>query len=82
MIAYKHVSKIIVALMAIAVTLCFLAVMFADPLSEMMGGSTVRMEYETALFDTDEPISVNIIMDEDDWNEMLKNAMTDRKSVV
>lgn len=77
MIAYKHVSKIIVALTAIAVTLCFLAVMFADPLSEMMGGSTVRMEYETALFDTDEPISVNIIMDEDDWNEMLKNAMTE-----
>ena len=77
MIAYKHVSKIIVALMAIAVTLCFLAVMFADPLSEMMGGSTVRMEYETALFDTEEPISVNIIMDEDDWNEMLKNAMTE-----
>ena len=77
MIAYKHVSKIIVALTAIAVTLCFLAVMFADPLSEMMGGSTVRMEYETALFDTDEPISVNIIMDEDDWNEMLKSAMTE-----
>lgn len=77
MIAYKHVSKIIVALMAIAVTLCFLAVMFADPLSEAMGGSTVRMEYETALFDTDEPISVNIIMDEDDWNEMLSNAMTE-----
>ena len=77
MIAYKHVSKIIVALTAIAVTLCFLAVMFADPLSELMGGSTVRMEYETALFDTDEPISVNIIMDEDDWNEMLKNAMTE-----
>ena len=41
MIAYKHVSKIIVALTAIAVTLCFLAVMFADPLSDAMGGSTV-----------------------------------------
>ena len=77
MIAYKHVSKIIVALTAIAVTLCFLAVMFADPLSEAFGGSAVRMEYETALFDTDEPISVNIIMDEDDWNEMLSNAMTE-----
>ena len=77
MIVYKHVSKIIVALTAIAVTLCFLAVMFADPLSEAFGGSTVRMEYETALFDTDEPISVNIIMDEDDWNEMLSNAMTE-----
>ena len=77
MIAYKHVSKIIIALTAIAVALCFFAVMFADPLSELMGGSTVRMEYETALFDTDEPISVNIIMDEDDWNEMLKNAMSE-----
>lgn len=33
------------------------------------------MEYETALFNTDEVMQVNILMDEDDWNEMLENAM-------
>ena len=32
------------------------------------------MAYETALFDTSSIMSVNIIMDEDDWNDMLENA--------
>ena len=34
----------------------------------------MTMEYETALFDTSEIISINIVIDEDDWNEMLDNA--------
>ncbi len=33
------------------------------------------MEYETALFNTDEVMQVNILMDSDDWDEMLENAM-------
>ena len=33
------------------------------------------MEYESALFDTDSIISLNIIMDDDSWNEMLENAL-------
>ena len=32
------------------------------------------MEYETALFDTDSVISVNILMDDADWNAMLENS--------
>ena len=48
-----------------------------DKLTEWLGGRTVRMEYESKLFNTDEIISVNIKMDEDDWNKMLKNATSE-----
>ena len=32
------------------------------------------MEYETELFDTNSILTVNILMDETDWNDMLANA--------
>ena len=35
------------------------------------------MEYETKLFDTDEIMSVDIQMDEETWEEMLENAMSE-----
>lgn len=77
MVASKHVSKIIIAVMAAAVILCFLAVGYASDLTELIGGLGVRMEYETALFNTDEVISVDISMDEDEWNKMLQNATSE-----
>ena len=77
MVANKHSSKIILALMAVAVVLCFLAVAFSGQLTGLLGGTSVRMEYESALFDTDEIISVDIQMDEDEWNRMLSNAMSE-----
>ena len=42
--------------------------------ADAMGGGEVNVEYETSLFGTDEPMTVNIIMDEEDWEEMLANA--------
>ena len=77
MITNKHISKIIIALMAVTVILCLLAVGFSDKLTELLGGRSVRMEYETSLFDTDEIITVDIQMDEEDWNSMLANAMAE-----
>ncbi|MBO4901115.1 MAG: CotH kinase family protein [Lachnospiraceae bacterium] len=77
MVTNKHISKIIIALMAVAVIVCLLAVGFADKLSGMLGGTGVKMEYESQLFDTDEIISVDIQMDEETWEEMLKNAMSE-----
>lgn len=74
MIAYKHINKIITALMAVTVCLCMAAILFAGELADAMGGGEVNVEYETSLFDTDEPMTVNIIMDEADWAEMLDNA--------
>ena len=77
MVANKHFSKIIVAVMAIAVVLCFLAIAFSGQLTEAMGGTGVKMEYESKLFNTDEIITVDIQMDEATWNEMLTNAMSE-----
>ena len=77
MVANKHVSKIIIALMAIAVILSLLAVVFSDKILEKAGGTGVKVEYETKLFNTDEIISIDILMDDDTWNEMLENAMSE-----
>ncbi len=77
MISNKHISKIIVALMAVAVTVCLLAIGFSSSLATILGGTAINMEYETELFDVSEIISINIIMDEDEWNEMLQNATSE-----
>ena len=74
MVANRHISKIIVVLMAAAVLLCFLAIGFSGKLTEQLGGTGVSMEYESKLFNTDEVMQVDIQMDEDSWNEMLANA--------
>ena len=77
MVSNKHITKFIAVLMAVAAILCVLAVGFSDSLVEAFGGTGVSMEYETELFDTDEIITVNIIMDEDEWNEMIENALSE-----
>ena len=77
MVADKHAPKLIIVLMASAVVLCLLAVAFSNKLTEQLGGKTVNMEYETALFDTGEIITVDIRMDQDDWDEMLSNALSE-----
>ena len=73
----KHITKIIAAITALAVVLCILAIACSDTLTKWLGGTGVRMEYESELFNTDEIITIDIQMDEDDWNEMLANAMTE-----
>lgn len=75
MVENKHISKIIIILMAIAVVLCLLAAVFSDKLTVLFGGTDVRMEYEYELFDTDKIIDIDIQIDEEDWNNMLKNAI-------
>lgn len=74
MIAHKRITKIAGVLMAAAVCLCLCAMACSDWLAAAVGDSGVSMEYETALFDTDQIMSVNIIMDQDEWEDMLANA--------
>lgn len=74
MIAHKHITKIIAVVMAVAVCLCLCAVAFSGEIAAAMGDTGISMEYETALFDTDSVISVNILMDDADWNAMLENS--------
>ena len=74
MLAHKHITKIVAAVMAAAVCLCLCAVAFSGPLTAWAGDKGIAQEYETALFDTSSILSVNIQMDEADWNDMLENA--------
>ena len=77
MVTNKYIGKIIAILMALAVLLCFAAMIWSDELSEAMGGKAVSMEYEDELFNTDEIISIDILMDEEEWEEMLSNALSE-----
>ncbi len=74
MIAHKHITKRIAACMAAAVCLCLCAVAFSSEIAAVMGNTGISMAYETELFDTGSILSVNILMDEEDWNDMLENA--------
>ena len=74
MIAHKHITKIIAVVMAVAVCLCLCAVAFSGEIAAAVGDTGISMEYETKLFDTGSTLTVNILMDEADWNDMLANA--------
>lgn len=77
MVSSKHATKIVVVLMTVAMILSLGAVGYSSKLTELFGGTGVSMEYESKLFDTDEVMTVDIEMDEDDWNDMLANAMSE-----
>ena len=79
MIEHKHLTKILIALTAVTVLICFTAVIFHAELGKIMGGSKIDLEYEDELFDTSKIIDINIIMDQKEWDSMLErdNALSE-----
>ena len=77
MLAYRNFAKLVAVLTAAAVCLSLLAAATGDFLVEALGGKGVTMEYESALFDTDKVLDINIRIDEDDWQTMLDNAINE-----
>lgn len=77
MISYKHITKIICVMMAAAVAFCIWVTAFSQEAVEVSGNVKVPMEYETALFDTDKPIQIDIQMAQGQWEEMLENAIAE-----
>lgn len=75
MITNRYISKIIIVLTAVAVLFCLAGRIYADQLTEYTGGRAVFMEYESKLFDRDQIISVDIQIDEKDWEELLSHAI-------
>lgn len=67
-------SAIIGAGMAAAVCLCLCAAAFSGQIAAAAGETGITIAYETELFDTSSILTVNILMDEADWNDMLANA--------
>lgn len=74
MIANKHLTKIVAVIMAVTVCLCLYAIVYSSDGEKSLGDSKISMEYESELFDTSEIISINIIMEDKQWEEMLSNA--------
>lgn len=75
MITNRYISKIIIVLTAVAVLFCLAGRIYADQLTTYTGGRAVFMEYESKLFDRDQIISVDIQIDEKDWEELLSHAI-------
>lgn len=74
MLSCKHISKITIILTSFVLILCILAMCFPDKLSWITTTGGYGMEYQNALFDTSEIINLDIVIDENDWNDMLDNA--------
>lgn len=77
MVTNKYITRIASVIMAAAVILCLAASLFSDKLQAVYGNNVVAMEYESKMFDTDQIMDIDILMDEDDWNEMLENAISE-----
>ena len=75
MLSSKHISKITIALMAMALIFCILAMGFSDKLIGDVNNNGYAMEYENILFDTSKILEIDIVMDDAKWNEMLENAI-------
>ncbi len=74
MVAYKHITKLISVIVAAAVMVCALALMFPEQVAETFGGGGVALRYEAELFDTGRIMEIDIRMDEEQWADMLANA--------
>lgn len=69
----KHFNKILAVLMIFAVTVAFL-LRYVPDLIPITGEDHITYDYETKLFDKDSIMSINIVVDEEDWNDLLDHA--------
>ena len=74
MISYKHMAKLVSIIMAAAVVFCLWMTAFSRQAVEALGGMSVPMAYEEALFDTEEMMRIDIQMKQEEWEEMLEDA--------
>ena len=74
MLSSKHISKITIALISVVLILCVLAMAFYDKLLPVVNTLGYSMEYENELFNTNDILDINIVMDDAKWNEMLQKA--------
>lgn len=74
MLSSKYISKITIILISAVLVLCVLAMTFYDKLIPVVNTTGYSMEYQDKLFDTDNVLDIDIVMDSDKWNEMLGNA--------
>ena len=66
-------AKFAAGIMALAVILCALAVVYANPLAAS-GDTGSKAAYEEKIFDTDTVLTIDIRIDEADFADLLENA--------
>ena len=72
MIAYKHIGRVVAVLVILAVAAIGAVGVFASTAD--MG---VSFTYEEALFNTEQILSVDILIDPEDWQELLDTAINE-----
>ena len=75
MIANKYINKIVAAIMAVVVLMCSLGVVYYGNSDVETEG--IKQEYEEKLFNTENIIDINIIMDDEEWENLLENAINE-----
>lgn len=73
MITSKYINEIVAVLMALAVVLS-LGFFSIASIKKAGSASGITADYEAALFNTTKPIEIDIIIEDDRWNDLLKNA--------
>ncbi len=71
---YDFMAKLVSIIMAAAVVFCLWMTAFSRQVVEALGGMSVPMAYEEAVFDTEEVMRIDIQMKQEEWEEMLENA--------
>lgn len=72
MITSRHIQKVIWAAVLTAVLVLGILAAFSNQLS-----SGISLSYEQKLFDTDQVMTVNIRIDEDEWDDLLETAISE-----
>lgn len=72
MITSRHIQKVIWAAVLTAVLVLGILAAFSNQLS-----SGISLSYEQKLFDTDQVMTVNILIDEDEWDDLLETAISE-----
>ena len=67
-----HFQKVIWAAVLTAVLVLGILAAFSNQLS-----SGISLSYEQKLFDTDQVMTVNILIDEDEWDDLLETAISE-----
>ncbi len=88
----KHIGKIIYALVALALVAVLLVsaaakglfgldeTVWGAQIKEAAGDTGMDQEYEDTLFNTDEIMTVDIIMSDEEWQNLLDNAINEQYS--
>lgn len=76
MIDNKHIGKIILSVTALALA-ALLVFMLVFGQSTQAAASGISMAYENSLFSTDSIIDVDISISDSDWEDLLKNAISE-----